>query len=314
MFKGVISLSELKSAIEDLFDAKHKRADFKKLISILESVEALRRGSTWLCRHPSTLRIERKEGSYIKLPEYYPKIISTGREPIVSEEINDEWISVATGSEDVSFQVMRKNQYEEHLFNCEDERFELDMAINSYDASIQLLEEVREATTSAGKGYHFDRTRHSAIKLKSIYDTYGEVAEGMLENLAVQPLRTAEFMLKRLGGYRESCALQRQQLNEVWKEVCEANFYKSLDHKSFYFRQSEKKHINTKGKLSGKFSLFKCHKETIRGEVQLLHPHWNKEGRHQPHSVLCQSFCCALRSVLTPACKRRSHPLAYRRV
>lgn len=36
--------------------------------------------------------------------------------------LNDVWVSVTSGSEDYSFKHMRKNQYEESLFRCEDDR------------------------------------------------------------------------------------------------------------------------------------------------------------------------------------------------
>jgi histone deacetylase complex regulatory component SIN3 len=36
--------------------------------------------------------------------------------------LNDHWVSVTSGSEDYSFKHMRKNQYEESLFRCEDDR------------------------------------------------------------------------------------------------------------------------------------------------------------------------------------------------
>jgi len=240
-------MNEFKSAIEGIFEGKKKRNELERLMRIVRNIEIPRKHSAWLCKHPSTLKIQTKKESYIKLPEFYPKVISTGRNVTTSKEINDEWISVATGSEDVSFKVMRKNQYEEHLFNCEDERFELDMAINGYNTSIQMLEEVKQAAEMEGPSYQFNKSKYSVIKFKAIKEAYGEVAEGMIENLSIQASRTADFMLKRLKRYRDSCLLQKQQLNEIWKELCETNFYKSLDHKSFYFRQSEKKNINTNG-------------------------------------------------------------------
>lgn len=39
-----------------------------------------------------------------------------------AEVLNDHWVSVTSGSEDYSFKHMRKNQYEESLFRCEDDR------------------------------------------------------------------------------------------------------------------------------------------------------------------------------------------------
>ena len=37
--------------------------------------------------------------------------------------LNDLWVSVTSGSEDYSFKHMRRNQYEESLFRCEDDRY-----------------------------------------------------------------------------------------------------------------------------------------------------------------------------------------------
>ena len=37
--------------------------------------------------------------------------------------LNDSWVSVTSGSEEAPFKHMRKNQYEESLFRCEDDRY-----------------------------------------------------------------------------------------------------------------------------------------------------------------------------------------------
>ena len=48
-------------------------------------------------------------------------------------------MSVPVGSEEnYSFKHMRRNQYEEALFRCEDERFEIDMVIDSNTATIRV--------------------------------------------------------------------------------------------------------------------------------------------------------------------------------
>ncbi|KAM0005898.1 putative transcriptional regulatory protein Sin3 [Helianthus debilis subsp. tardiflorus] len=39
-----------------------------------------------------------------------------------TQVLNDLWVSVTSGSEDYSFKHMRRNQYEESLFRCEDDR------------------------------------------------------------------------------------------------------------------------------------------------------------------------------------------------
>lgn len=56
----------------------------------------------------------------------YPIALASQRTELGAEVLNDHWVSVTSGSEDYSFKHMRKNQYEESLFRCEDDRFEFD--------------------------------------------------------------------------------------------------------------------------------------------------------------------------------------------
>lgn len=53
----------------------------------------------------------------------YPVPPSTHRTELGKSVLNDTWVSVTSGSEDYSFKHMRKNQYEESLFRCEDDRW-----------------------------------------------------------------------------------------------------------------------------------------------------------------------------------------------
>lgn len=61
---------------------------------------------------------ERVTPSYVKIPVGYPKLACSGRTPLGGETLNDVFVNVITGSEDYSFKLMRKNQYEEALFRC----------------------------------------------------------------------------------------------------------------------------------------------------------------------------------------------------
>lgn len=55
----------------------------------------------------------------------YPIPVASYKNKIGAKVLNDHWVSVTSGSEDYSFKHMRKNQYEESLFRCEDDRSEL---------------------------------------------------------------------------------------------------------------------------------------------------------------------------------------------
>ena len=61
--------------------------------------------------------------SYRAFPSERPKDRCTVRVPVEAAMLNDNWVSVPTGSEeDFFFKTTRKNQYEEALFRCEDEQ------------------------------------------------------------------------------------------------------------------------------------------------------------------------------------------------
>lgn len=55
-------------------------------------------------------------------PLQYPIASASQRSELGAQVLNDHWVSVTSGSEDYSFKHMRRNQYEESLFRCEDDR------------------------------------------------------------------------------------------------------------------------------------------------------------------------------------------------
>lgn len=57
------------------------------------------------------------------VPLQYPIPKASQRSELGCQVLNDHWVSVTSGSEDYSFKHMRRNQYEESLFRCEDDRY-----------------------------------------------------------------------------------------------------------------------------------------------------------------------------------------------
>ena len=72
---------------------------------------------------------------------------------------------------------MRKNQYEEALFRCEDDRFELDMAIECSQSAVRALGDVvQEIATLDADGrerYRLDRNKVLSIHLRMVQKIYG---------------------------------------------------------------------------------------------------------------------------------------------
>ena len=83
--------------------------------------------------------------SYRALPKSYPKAVCSERNDVEASLLNDVWVGIPIGSEEsYSFRFMRKNQYEEALFKCEDDQFEIDMIIDTNTSAIRILEPIAE--------------------------------------------------------------------------------------------------------------------------------------------------------------------------
>ncbi|KAF4031405.1 C-terminal domain of Sin3a protein [Phytophthora infestans] len=193
--------------------------------------------------------------SYRGLPASYPIPPCSHRSALEKEVCNDSWVSVPTGSEDFSFKSMRKNQYEEALFKCEDERFEIDMVIEANASTISILEplaqEIEVLKKSSGDddklwNYVVDKGTFRVTHLNAITRIYGEAGSQILELLRKYPAGAIPIILKRLKQKDEEWRRAREDLNRQWKEVNEKNYHKSLDHSSFYFKQKDKKQTGMK--------------------------------------------------------------------
>nr|CCA21739.1 paired amphipathic helix protein Sin3 putative [Albugo laibachii Nc14] len=197
--------------------------------------------------------------SYRGLPASYPIPPCSYRSELEESICNDLWVSVPTGSEDFSFKNMRKNQYEEALFKCEDERFEIDMIIDCNTSTINVLEPLareleilKEEPDTENKLWNcvIDRNLFRVTHLNAISRIYGEAGTQILEMLRKYPAGTIPIILKRLKQKDEEWRRVRQDMNKQWKEVNEKNYHKSLDHSSFYFKQKDKNQTSSKVLLS----------------------------------------------------------------
>nr|KAF6388823.1 SIN3 transcription regulator family member A [Myotis myotis] len=87
---------------------------------------------------------KRLGSSYRALPKSYQQPKCTGRTPLCKEVLNDTWVSFPSWSEDSTFVSSKKTQYEEHIYRCEDERFELDVVLETNLATIRVLEAIQK--------------------------------------------------------------------------------------------------------------------------------------------------------------------------
>ncbi|KAJ7943566.1 Paired amphipathic helix protein Sin3-like [Quillaja saponaria] len=196
---------------------------------------------------------ERCTPSYRLLPKNYPIPSASQRTELGAEVLNDHWVSVTSGSEDYSFKHMRKNQYEESLFRCEDDRFELDMLLESVNVTTKRVEELLEKINS-----NIIKTdcpirieeNFTALNLRCIERLYGDHGLDVMDVLRKNAPLALPVILTRLKQKQEEWARCRSDFNKVWAEIYAKNYHKSLDHRSFYFKQQDTKSLSTKALLA----------------------------------------------------------------
>ncbi|KOM29205.1 hypothetical protein LR48_Vigan636s000400 [Vigna angularis] len=191
--------------------------------------------------------------SYRLLPKNYPIPIASQKTELGAEVLNDHWVSVTSGSEDYSFKHMRKNQYEESLFRCEDDRFELDMLLESVNVTTKRVEELLDKiNNNTIKGDIPIRIEEhlTAINLRCIERLYGDHGLDVMEVLRKNAPLALPVILTRLKQKQEEWARCRADFSKVWAEIYSKNYHKSLDHRSFYFKQQDTKSLSTKALLA----------------------------------------------------------------
>ncbi|XP_043704298.1 paired amphipathic helix protein Sin3-like 4 isoform X2 [Telopea speciosissima] len=191
--------------------------------------------------------------SYRLLPKNYQSPAASQRTDLGAQVLNDNWVSVTSGSEDYSFKHMRKNQYEESLFRCEDDRFELDMLLESVNVTTkrveELLEKINDNTIKPDSPVRIE-DHFTALNLRCIERLYGDHGLDVMDVLRKNATLALPVILTRLKQKQEEWTRCRAEFNKVWAEIYTKNYHKSLDHRSFYFKQQDTKSLSTKSLLA----------------------------------------------------------------
>uniref|UniRef100_A0A668A5L2 Paired amphipathic helix protein Sin3a n=1 Tax=Myripristis murdjan TaxID=586833 RepID=A0A668A5L2_9TELE len=200
---------------------------------------------------------KRLGSSYRALPKSYQQPKCTGRTPLCKEVLNDTWVSFPSWSEDSTFVSSKKTQYEEHIYRCEDERFELDVVLETNLATIRALETVqrRLSRMSAEEQLRFrlDNTMggcSEVIHRKAIQRIYGDKAQDIIDGLKRNPAVSVPIVLKRLKMKEEEWREAQRGFNKIWREQNEKYYLKSLDHQGINFKQNDTKVFRSKTLLN----------------------------------------------------------------
>lgn len=270
----LLSKNEMLSIMEDLLGKQHRDLleEFKRILAAAGAPSAHVQDNKW---HSMPLqevdwtKCRRCTPSYRALPRDYPRPPFSERSEEEAKVLNDVWISLPDGSEEsYTFRHMRKNQHEEVLFRIEDERFEIDMVIDSNATTLKRLEPIAEEIallqqkelsrkssqgSSGNKGaagkiykYSFDKRILSTIHRHCIQRIYGDSGAEILELMYKNPVVAIPIVVKRLRQKDKEFRASREVMNRRWAELAEINYYKSLDHRSLTWRTVDKRATSTR--------------------------------------------------------------------
>ncbi|XP_044126256.1 paired amphipathic helix protein Sin3b [Bufo gargarizans] len=206
--------------------------------------------------------------SYRALPKTYQQPKCSGRTAVCKEVLNDTWVSFPAWSEDSTFVSSKKTPYEEQLHRCEDERFELDVVLETNLATIRVLESVQKKLSRMSaedqEKFRLDDClggTSEVIQRRAIYRIYGDKAPDIIESLKKNPVTAVPVVLKRLKAKEEEWREAQQGFNKTWREQYERAYLKSLDHQAVNFKQNDTKALRSKSLLNEIESVYDEHQE-----------------------------------------------------
>uniref|UniRef100_A0A8C5D141 Paired amphipathic helix protein Sin3b n=1 Tax=Gouania willdenowi TaxID=441366 RepID=A0A8C5D141_GOUWI len=200
---------------------------------------------------------KRLGSSYRALPKTYQQPKCSGRTALCKEVLNDTWVSFPSWSEDSTFVSSKKTPYEEQLHRCEDERFELDVVLETNLATIRVLESVQKKLSRLSPEdqgrFRLDDClggTSEVIQRRAVYRIYGDKAPEIIEGLKRSPATAVPVVLKRLKAKEEEWREAQQGFNKIWREQYEKAYLKSLDHQGVNFKQNDMKALRSKSLLN----------------------------------------------------------------
>ncbi|KAJ6009995.1 hypothetical protein N7522_005011 [Penicillium canescens] len=188
--------------------------------------------------------------SYRLLPKRERQKPCSGRDPLCSSVLNDDWASHPTwASEDSGFVAHRKNQYEDALHRIEEDRHDYDHHIEACVRTIQLIEPICQ------QFLHMSEAERASFKLplglggqseaiyqrviKKIYDR--QRGEKVIQDMFQRPCHVLPIVLYRLKQKLEEWKACQREWDKVWREQMQRAYWRSLDHQAIATKQTDKK-------------------------------------------------------------------------
>ncbi|KAI0524065.1 hypothetical protein KFK09_003429 [Dendrobium nobile] len=159
--------------------------------------------------------------SYRLLPENCRAPVSSDRTELDKSVLNDIWVSVTSRTEDYSSNPSKKSQYEESLFKCEDDRYELDMLVELANTTIEkvqnLVKKMQDDNDINKLESPFRIEDHlTSRNLNCIERVYGDNGFDVVDALKKNASVALPLILDRLKQKQEEWTSYRANFNKLF--------------------------------------------------------------------------------------------------
>ncbi|KAI8888550.1 hypothetical protein K501DRAFT_291658 [Backusella circina FSU 941] len=261
---------------KDLFN------QFKKMVEYLPTQHPIESPTFPVVAKPDLNQCEAIESSpsYRIVARDWQNQPCSGRDQLCWEVLNDKYVSHPIwASEDSGFVTSKKNQFEEALHRCEEERYDYDLNIEANLNTIALLEPIlirlesmtpeEQAQFRLEPGLGGPTVSIYERMIRKVYDN--ERGNEIIRLLYTNPMTVLPILLKRLKIKDKEWKHAQREWNKIWRELDSKNFYKALDYQGNVFKGNDRKVLTTKALLSEtKFDAFDFKDEEIFDDISNL--------------------------------------------
>jgi len=170
---------------------------------------------------------------------------------IAKDNLNDEYVCMDVRTDDYRAKI--KNVHEDNLFKNEDEIYQMDYKILKFDNLINKLSlELDHATEWTENSYNLGEYVPKYLKechFDFILKWYSEnivlnpqqlKRKAIMNSVTKMPVKVIQNWQVRFNQAVQDLRKQKAEKIPEWQNLCKNNFYKSLDHRSFFFKNKQK--------------------------------------------------------------------------
>lgn len=113
-----------------------------------------------------------------------------------------------------------------------------------------VIERIESMSPEERSHYRLKEGALGPVHLRAVERVYGDQGPNLVELLRKNPAVAAAIVLARLQQKDAEWRKVKEEMNRLWRKVFEQNYFKSLDHRSFYFKQADKKALASKAMMN----------------------------------------------------------------